>query len=323
MDGRVKTLHPNVHGGLLALRDHPEHQAAMSAHGISGIDLLWVNLYPFEATLAAGSDFETCVENIDIGGPAMIRAGAKNFGWCAVATDLDDVKAVLRDMADQGGTTEATRKKLAAKAYARTAAYDAAISNWYSDQVGENSPDWRAFGGPKVQTLRYGENPHQVAAFYRTTEYRAGVSTARQLQGKELSYNNLNDTDAAYELVAEFDAHEAAVVAIIKHANPCGVALGSSLKEAYERALACDPVSAFGGIVACNRTLDAQAAEEIVKIFTEVVIAPDADDEPKPSGLNLAHFGGRLFGAKPRYGAHQFARSKSCHQARPNASRNQ
>jgi phosphoribosylaminoimidazolecarboxamide formyltransferase/IMP cyclohydrolase len=281
MDGRVKTLHPNVHGGLLALRDHPEHHDAMSAHGISGIDLLWVNLYPFEATLAAGSDFETCVENIDIGGPAMIRAGAKNFGWCAVATDLDDVKAVLRDMADLGGTTEITRKKLAAKAYARTAAYDAAISNWYADQVGETSPDWRAFGGPKVQTLRYGENPHQVAAFYRTTENRAGVSTARQLQGKELSYNNLNDTDAAYELVAEFDAQEAAGVAIIKHANPCGVALGSSLKEAYERALACDPVSAFGGIVACNRTLDGAAAEEIVKIFTEVVIAPDADDEAK------------------------------------------
>jgi phosphoribosylaminoimidazolecarboxamide formyltransferase / IMP cyclohydrolase len=297
MDGRVKTLHPAVHGGLLALRHVADHEAAMAQHGIEGIDLLWVNLYPFEATLASGADFETCVENIDIGGPAMIRAGAKNFDWCAVATDLGDVQKVLADMAAHGGTQEITRKQLAAKAYARTAAYDAAISGWYAGQVGEASPDWRAFGGPKVQSLRYGENPHQVAAFYATTEKRPGVSTARQLQGKELSYNNLNDTDAAYELVGEFDASEAAAVAIIKHANPCGVAIGASLTDAYLRALACDPVSAFGGIVACNRKLDGAAAEEIVKIFTEVVIAPDADEDAqaifaKKKNLRLLLAGG-------------------------------
>jgi phosphoribosylaminoimidazolecarboxamide formyltransferase / IMP cyclohydrolase len=297
MDGRVKTLHPAVHGGLLALRHVGDHEAAMTQHGIEGIDLLWVNLYPFEATLASGADFETCVENIDIGGPAMIRAGAKNFDWCAVATDLGDVQKVLADMQAHGGTAEITRKQLAAKAYARTAAYDAAISGWYAGQVGEASPDWRAFGGPKVQSLRYGENPHQVAAFYATTEKRPGVSTARQLQGKELSYNNLNDTDAAYELVGEFDASEAAAVAIIKHANPCGVAIGSSLTKAYLSALACDPVSAFGGIVACNRKLDGAAAEEIVKIFTEVVIAPDADEDAqaifaKKKNLRLLLAGG-------------------------------
>jgi phosphoribosylaminoimidazolecarboxamide formyltransferase / IMP cyclohydrolase len=279
MDGRVKTLHPAVHGGLLALRDLPHHRDAMTDHGIEGIDLLWVNLYPFEATLASGADFETCIENIDIGGPAMIRAGAKNFGWCAVATDLGDVETVLADMATHGGTSESTRKALAAKAYARTGAYDAAISGWYADQIGEPAPAWRAFGGLRVQSLRYGENPHQSAAFYRTTESRPGVSTARQLQGKELSYNNFNDTDAAYELIGEFDAAQNAAVAIIKHANPCGVALGDDVRSAYLEALSCDPVSAFGGIVACNRKLDGAAAEEIVKIFTEVVIAPDADED--------------------------------------------
>jgi phosphoribosylaminoimidazolecarboxamide formyltransferase / IMP cyclohydrolase len=281
MDGRVKTLHPAVHGGLLALRDQPHHARAMHEHGIDGIDLLWVNLYPFEATLAAGGDFETCIENIDIGGPAMIRAGAKNFGWCAVATDIGDVQLVLADMKAHGGSQEATRKALAAKAYARTGAYDAAISGWYADQLGDNAPAYRAFGGPRVQTLRYGENPHQTASFHRTTENRPGVSTARQLQGKELSYNNFNDTDAAYELIGEFDAGEVAAVAIIKHANPCGVAIGDDLRSAYLEALSCDPVSAFGGIVACNRKLDGAAAEEMVKIFTEVVIAPDADEDAK------------------------------------------
>jgi phosphoribosylaminoimidazolecarboxamide formyltransferase / IMP cyclohydrolase len=297
MDGRVKTLHPAVHGGLLALRDNKNHLSAMQAHGIEGIDLLWVNLYPFEATLASGADFETCVENIDIGGPAMIRAGAKNFGWCAVATDSDDVAIVLADMKAHGGSSEATRKSLAAKAYARTGAYDSAISGWYSEQLSETAPAWRAFGGPRVQTLRYGENPHQTAAFHRTTENRPGVSTARQLQGKELSYNNFNDTDAAYELIGEFDADSVAAVAIIKHANPCGVALGDDLRGAYLEALSCDPVSAFGGIVACNRKLDGAAAEEIVKIFTEVVIAPDADEDAiaifaKKKNLRLLLAGG-------------------------------
>jgi phosphoribosylaminoimidazolecarboxamide formyltransferase/IMP cyclohydrolase len=280
MDGRVKTLHPAVHGGLLALRDDPAHAEALEAHGIAPIDLLYVNLYPFEATVARGSAFPTCIENIDIGGPAMIRAGAKNYQWTAVATDPDDLAAVLACMAQTGGaTSEALRKRLAAKAYARTAAYDAAISAWYADQIGETAPAWRAFGGALAQPLRYGENPHQAAAFYRTAEARPGVATARQLQGKELSYNNLNDTDAAFELVAEFDPAQSAAVAIIKHANPCGVALGGDLLEAYERALACDPVSAFGGIVAVNRRLDRAAAEAIVKIFTEVVIAPDADPD--------------------------------------------
>jgi phosphoribosylaminoimidazolecarboxamide formyltransferase / IMP cyclohydrolase len=282
MDGRVKTLHPRVHGGLLALRDNAAHAASMAEHDILGIDLLVVNLYPFEATVAAGADFETCIENIDIGGPAMIRGAAKNHGWVAVATDAGDLAAVLADMAANGGaTTDALRKRLAAKAYSRTAAYDAAISGWYAAQIDEEAPDWRAIGGHLAQSLRYGENPHQKAAFYKNGVSRAGIATAVQLQGKELSYNNLNDTDAAYELVAEFDAAETAAVAIIKHANPCGVALGTTLKEAYLRAYACDTTSAFGGIVACNRPLDAAAAEEIVKIFTEVVIAPDADAEAR------------------------------------------
>ena len=278
MDGRVKTLHPAVHGGLLALRDNPDHAAAMEAHGIGGIDLLWVNLYPFEATLASGADFDDCIENIDIGGPAMIRAGAKNWAYTAVATDIGDVERVLAVL-DAGGTLDNLRKALAAKAYARTAAYDAAISAWYAGVVGETNPDWRAFGGKLQQGLRYGENPHQSAAFYVSAAPRAGVVTARQVQGKELSYNNLNDTDAAFELVSEFDPARTAAVAIIKHANPCGVAEGRDLLTAYQRALACDPTSAFGGIVAVNRKLDRAAAEEIAKIFTEVVIAPDADED--------------------------------------------
>jgi phosphoribosylaminoimidazolecarboxamide formyltransferase/IMP cyclohydrolase len=279
MDGRVKTLHPKVHGGLLALRDNPEHAAAMTEHAIAPIDLLYVNLYPFEATVARGADFESCIENIDIGGPAMIRAAAKNYGFAAVATDAEDMAAVLEEAAARGGTSLALRKRLAAKAYARTAAYDAAISAWYAEQIGEAAPTWRALGGKLQQSLRYGENPHQSAAFYVTGEKRAGVATARQIQGKELSYNNLNDTDAAFELVAEFDPDAQAAIAIIKHANPCGVATGKDLHDAYARALACDPVSAFGGIVAANKSLDKASAEAISQIFTEVVIAPDADED--------------------------------------------
>jgi phosphoribosylaminoimidazolecarboxamide formyltransferase / IMP cyclohydrolase len=277
MDGRVKTLHPKVHGGLLAIRGNDTHQAAMAAHGIAPIDLLVVNLYPFEATVAKGAGFDECIENIDIGGPAMIRAAAKNHAGVAVVVEPDDYAVVLAELNQHGGTTLALRKELAAKAYARTAAYDAAISNWFAAELDNDAPAFRAFGGRLIEALRYGENPHQTAAFYRTPERRFGVATARQLQGKQLSYNNINDTDAAYECVAEFTQTPAC--AIIKHANPCGVAEAASLLDAYRKALACDPVSAFGGIVALNRPLDAEAARAITEIFTEVIIAPAASDE--------------------------------------------
>jgi phosphoribosylaminoimidazolecarboxamide formyltransferase/IMP cyclohydrolase len=278
MDGRVKTLHPIVHGGLLGIRDAPEHAQAMSDHGIGGIDLLYVNLYPFEATVAGGAGFAECIENIDIGGPAMIRSGAKNHGYVAVCTGPEDMAEVLEALA-AGGTTLALRKRLAARAYARTAAYDAAISTWFAGQLGEEWPKRKAIAGELRQAMLYGENPHQGAAFYTYPNPRPGVATARQLQGRELGFNNINDTDAAFELAAEFDPADTAAVAIIKHANPCGVAIGPDLKIAYERALQCDPVSAFGGIVAVNRRLDARAAAEIVKIVTDVVIVPEADDE--------------------------------------------
>src|SRR5215471_9625931 len=280
MDGRVKTLHPKVHGGLLAVRDSEDHAAAMRSHGIRPIDLLVVSLYPFEATVAKGAGFETCIENIDIGGPAMIRAAAKNHADVAVVVDSSDYAAVLAELRQHGGaTTLALRRKLAAKAYARTAVYDAAIANWFAEQVRDPAPAFRAVGGHLLEPLRYGENPHQSAAFYRTSEPRPGVATARQAQGKKLSYNNLNDTDAAYECVAEFDPRRTAACVIVKHANPCGVAEGTSLLDAYRKALACDPVSAFGGIVAVNRKLDAEAAHAITDIFTEVIIAPEASEE--------------------------------------------
>jgi len=286
MDGRVKTLHPKIHGGLLALRDKPDHAEAMRAHGIEGIDLLVCNLYPFEATVARGADFDETVENIDIGGPAMIRAASKNHGFVTVVVDPEDYAVVIAELGSyDGATTDALRLKLAQTAYARTAAYDAAVSNWLAEQLqktGEKEPPRRrALAGHLRQPLRYGENPHQKAAFYTTGEKRFGVSTAEQLQGKELSYNNINDTDAAYELVAEFDPKASAACAIIKHANPCGVALGANLTDAYKKALACDPVSAFGGILAFNRTLDGETAEEIAKLFTEVIIAPDADEDAR------------------------------------------
>ncbi len=279
MDGRVKTLHPVVHGGLLGLRDNPDHAAAMQAHGIAPIDLLVVNLYPFQDTVAGGADYATCVENIDIGGPAMIRAAAKNHSYVTVLTDVADYEALLAELTDQNGRTRlAFRKVLAQRAYARTAAYDAAVSTWMAAAIGEGTPKHRAFAGVLAQPLRYGENPHQQAAFYTDGSARPGVASARQWQGKDLSYNNINDTDAAYELVAEFGADQSAACAIIKHANPCGVARGGSLLDAYRRAYDCDRTSAFGGIVALNRPLDAATAEEIVQIFTEVVIAPGADD---------------------------------------------
>jgi len=282
MDGRVKTLHPKVHGGLLAMRGNAEHKAAQSEHDIPNIDLLVVNLYPFEATIARGADYDTSIENIDIGGPAMIRAAAKNHASVTVVVDAEDYARVLSELRENdGATTLATRKALAQKAYARTAAYDAAISNWFASAIGEDAPTYRAFGGTLKQTMRYGENPHQKAALYLSGEARPGAATAKQIQGKELSYNNLNDTDAAFELVAEFDPNDDAAVAIIKHANPCGVAIGATLEEAYGLAHRCDPVSAFGGIVAVNRALDGATARAITKVFTEVVICPDADDEAR------------------------------------------
>jgi phosphoribosylaminoimidazolecarboxamide formyltransferase/IMP cyclohydrolase len=280
MDGRIKTLHPKVHGGLLAIRDNAEHKQAMKSHGIAPIDLLVVNLYPFDATVDKGAGFEECIENIDIGGPAMIRAAAKNHDDVAVVVEPQDYQAVLEELAaNKRATTLRLRRRLAAKAYARTAAYDAAISNWFAAQLEADAPDYRAFGGRLIQALRYGENPHQTAAFYRMPDKRPGVATARQVQGRELSYNNINDTDAAYESIAEFDAARAAACVIVKHANPCGVAEGADLVDAYRRALVCDSTSAYGGIVALNRMLDADAARAITEIFTEVIIAPDATDE--------------------------------------------
>ncbi|MGB6535266.1 MAG: bifunctional phosphoribosylaminoimidazolecarboxamide formyltransferase/IMP cyclohydrolase [Xanthobacteraceae bacterium] len=279
MDGRVKTLHPAVHGGLLAVRSNPQHVEAMRAQKIRPIDILIVNLYPFEDVAGRGADFAACIENIDIGGPAMIRAAAKNHEDVAVLVDSKDYTALLDELARHGGMTAlALRRRLAAKAFARTAAYDAAIGNWFAHELDEPTPDYRAFGGRLIERLRYGENPHQSGALYRTLDARYGVATARQAQGKQLSYNNVNDTDAAYECVAEFDPARAPACAIVKHANPCGVAEGTSLLDAYRKALACDPVSAFGGIVALNRMLDEAAAHAITEIFTEVIIAPQATE---------------------------------------------
>jgi len=277
MDGRVKTLQPSIHGGLLAVRGNAEHEAAMAKHNIAPIDLLAVNLYPFEETVAKGAAFEDCIENIDIGGPALIRAAAKNHAFVTVVVDPTDYARVMDEMkTGDGSTSDDFRKSLAATAYARTGAYDAAISGWFAGQLGDTLPQRIALGGTRVQTMRYGENPHQEAAFYSNSENRPGVATARQLQGKELSFNNLNDTDAAFELVAEFSD---TACAIIKHANPCGVAYGATLKEAYLKALACDTESAFGGIIALNRALDAETAELIADLFAEVIIAPHINDD--------------------------------------------
>jgi phosphoribosylaminoimidazolecarboxamide formyltransferase/IMP cyclohydrolase len=272
LDGRVKTLVPQIHGGILGRRDLAMHVAQMETHKIAPIDLVAVNLYPFEQTVAGGGDDTDCVENIDIGGPALIRAAAKNHDFVVVLTEPAHYDAVLADIAEHGGTSAPLRRSLAAAAFARTAAYDAAIAEWFAQQQGVAFPDRMIVSGALRQTLRYGENPHQQAAFY-VSGNRSGIATARQIQGKELSYNNLNDTDAAFECVAEFD--EPAVV-IVKHANPCGVACAADLATAWDAALRCDPVSAFGGIVAVNRVLDEAAAERIAAIFTEVIVAPDA-----------------------------------------------
>jgi phosphoribosylaminoimidazolecarboxamide formyltransferase/IMP cyclohydrolase len=278
MDGRVKTLHPAVHGGLLALRDNDDHLAAMTTHNIDAIDILVVNLYPFEQTVAAGSDYDTCIENIDIGGPAMIRAAAKNHGFVNVVVDVEDYTTLLAELdANNGATSLQFRQRLAQTAYARTAAYDAAVSTWMADALKLEHPRRRAAAGTLQQTMRYGENPHQQAAFY--ADGSGGLADAVQLQGKELSYNNINDTDAALELIAEFQ--DGPACAIIKHANPCGVAKGATLQDAYVRAFDCDRTSAFGGIIALNEPLDAETATKICEIFTEVVIAPGASEEAK------------------------------------------
>ena len=282
MDGRVKTLHPMVHGGLLALRDNKDHLAAMREHGIIEIDLLVVNLYPFEETVSKGGNYEACVENIDIGGPAMIRAAAKNHGFVSVVVDVEDYDFLLQELnLNNGSTTLKFRQKLAQNAYALTGAYDAAVSTWMAETINEITPRRKVVSGKFSQEMRYGENPHQSASFYLNGHKRYGVASAEQHQGKELSYNNINDTDAAFELVSEFNPKDGPAVAIIKHANPCGVAQGFSLVDAYNKALNCDQTSAFGGIIALNDTLDKETAEQISQIFTEVVIAPNATDEAK------------------------------------------
>jgi len=283
MDGRVKTLHPKIHGGLLAVRDDDAHRKAMEEHAIAPIDLVAINLYPFEETVARGAAFATTIENIDIGGPSMIRSAAKNHAYVTVVTDAADYATVMDEMRAHDGTvTEETRRRLAAKAFARTASYDAAISGWFARELDEPFPERMTLAATRRQVLRYGENPHQTAAFYVDGSDRPGIATAAQVQGKELSYNNLNDTDAAVELVAELSQQGARpAVAIIKHANPCGAALGNSLIDAYEKALRCDPVSAFGGIVALGGPIDEATATKITEIFTEVVIAPGADDAAK------------------------------------------
>jgi len=277
MDGRLKTLHPLVHGGLLGRRNLESDRASMAEHGIPDIDLLFVNLYPFETTVAGGEDFETCIENVDIGGPAMLRAAAKNHPFVAVCVDNDDADAVLDAMDENEGATPLTlRRSLAAKAYARTGAYDAAVSHWFADELNDTAPAFRTFGGAQLSALRYGENPHQAAAFYANGAGRPGVATARIVQGKALSYNNLADADAAFELAAEFS--DEAVCVIVKHANPCGVALGQTVRDAWDRALLADPISAFGGIVAFNREIDAETADGLTKLFLEVIIAPGASE---------------------------------------------
>ncbi len=280
MDGRVKTLHPKIHGGLLSMRGNPTHERARIENDISHIDLLVVNLYPFEQALAKGAGKDEMIENIDVGGPAMIRAAAKNFAAVTVIVDVADYISVQAEIAVSGNTSLQTRQQLAAKAFARTASYDAAIANWFNRTYNFAAPSYFAIGGKLAQSLRYGENPHQSAAAYKTGDSRSGILDAQQLQGKELSYNNLADADAAVEVLREFALDQPACV-IVKHANPCGVAVGLSPTEAYLKALACDPASAFGGIIALNKKLDAATAIEISKLFTEVIIAPEADDDAR------------------------------------------
>ncbi len=281
MDGRVKTLHPAIHGGLLAIRDDKVHSEAMDFHKIREIDLICVNLYPFEESIANKVDYSTIIENIDIGGPAMIRAAAKNHAYVTVVVDEADYELVIDELKKNSEVSYEIRQQLAAKAFARTAAYDSIVSNWFANEIENPDLTYKSIGGPLLKELRYGENPHQTAGFYKTSEIRPGVATATLIQGKALSYNNINDTNAAFELVSEFNPDKTAAVAIIKHANPCGVSEGNTLLEAYQKALDCDPVSAFGGIVALNQEIDPAVAQEIIKIFSEVIIAPAVTDDAK------------------------------------------
>ena len=280
MDGRVKTLHPKVHGGLLAVRDDAGHMASADEHAIGMIDLVVVNLYPFLQTVMKGAERPEIIENIDIGGPSMVRSAAKNHAFVAIVTDPADYAELLTEMdASEGGTSLNFRKRLAARAFAATATYDGMIASWFGfgDQQ-QLFPETLPITLKHQSSLRYGENPHQQAAFYAPAgPSTPGIGQARQVQGKELSYNNLNDADAALELISEFRDAAPSVV-IVKHANPCGVASGATLEEAYAAAFACDTVSAFGGIIALNRTLDEATARAIASIFTEVVVAPDADE---------------------------------------------
>ena len=283
LDGRVKTLHPKIHGGLLGIRTNPDHAMAMREHDIGPIDLVAVNLYPFEETVARGADLATCIENIDIGGPAMIRSAAKNHGDVTIIVDPADYAEVIAEMEKTGGeTTIELRRKLAAKAYARTAEYDAAISSWFAFAVqGQMFPEILNISARKTQDLLYGENPHQKGAVYKAQSASRGLVGATQHQGKELSYNNFGDAEAALDLVSAFEAKTPAI-AIIKHANPCGVAIGKDLVDAYNKALACDPVSAFGGIVAANKRIDKATAEAITGLRTDIVIAPEIADDALP-----------------------------------------
>jgi phosphoribosylaminoimidazolecarboxamide formyltransferase/IMP cyclohydrolase len=297
LDGRVKTLHPAVHGGILARRDAPAHMATLEALSIAPIDLVVVNLYPFEATVAGGAGDADAIEMIDVGGPALLRAAAKNHARVTVVSDPADYGQVIAEIKATGGETSATlRRTLAGKAFARTAGYDAAIARWFSGRLGEPLPERLTISATRRELMRYGENPHQRAAFYVTDGGSPSIAAARQVQGKALSYNNLADADAAFELVSEFSAP---AVAIVKHANPCGVAVDQDLAGAHAKALACDPESAYGGIVAVNRSLDQAAAEQIATVFTEVVIAPDADEAARAvlgarKNLRLLLTGGML-----------------------------
>lgn len=275
MDGRVKTLHPKIHGGLLAVRENKEHAQAMKAHNIAPIDLVVINLYPFEQTVAKGADFDTCIENIDIGGPSMVRSSAKNHAYVTIVVDPNDYAKVMEEIKQSGGTSAEFRKALAAKAFARTAAYDSAISGWFNCELRQPFPPLLTLAATLKQGLHYGENPHQKAAFY-TTGSAHSLAAAQQVQGAALSYNNLNDASAAFELVREFDRP---AVVIVKHANPCGVAVGADITAAFKKALACDPVSAYGGIIAVNRPLTWEFCEALGKLFLEVMIAPGADKD--------------------------------------------